>query len=71
MRGSKMKKYLTLDFASGWRTYAALVSFLASCGLEWAGVDVPGFTAPGVGEALMIALGALGIYERAKSPPSA
>lgn len=66
-----LKDALTLKFASGWRTYAAIGSFLVACGLEWIGVDVPQFTAPDFMEAVMIALGALGLYERAKSPSPA
>jgi hypothetical protein len=65
-----LKNILTLNFASCWRTYAAMGAFVGACALEWIGVDVPEFTAPGVTEAAMIVLTALGIYERAKSGPA-
>lgn len=61
-----LKNVLTLAFAQNWRTYAALASFALCCGLEWAGIDVPEFTAPKPLEALMMLLTALGIYERVK-----
>lgn len=61
-----LKNILTLGFAKDWRTYTGIATFAASCGLEWVGVDVPGFAPPSPVEALTLILVALGIYERVK-----
>lgn len=61
-----LKNILTLGFAKDWRTYAGIATFAVSCGLEWVGIDVPGFVPPSPVESLTLILVALGIYERVK-----
>lgn len=61
-----LQSILKLDFLTGSRAYIAIVGFALACVGEWAGFDIPEFTAPPPLEAFFYVLGALGIYERAK-----
>jgi len=57
---------LKLKFLEGARAYIGIGGFVLASLAEWVGFDVPGFVAQGPVETLMIAMTALGIYEKAK-----
>lgn len=61
-----LNKIVKLEFLTNYRTYIGIGGFVLASAAEWVGFDVPGFTAQPPLETLMMALTALGIYEKVK-----